>query len=97
MQSLKKSALEDFLPEDGVGDLELDQESIEMITGMDASNIVVITHGGATASDAMRAWANERVGKTQRLAGLRYLPDLPRNDIGKILKRELRERGYNML
>ncbi len=53
------ACLEDFLPQGDTGDLDLDQESIEMITGMDASNIVVITHGGATASDAMRAWANE--------------------------------------
>lgn len=53
------ACLEDFLPQGGTGDLDLDQESIEMITGMDASNIVVITHGGVTANDAMRAWANE--------------------------------------
>lgn len=53
------SALEDFLPQDGVGDLELDQESIEMITGVDASNIEVITTGGAVASEAGRGWAEE--------------------------------------
>ena len=48
------SALEDFLPQDGVGDLELDQESIEMITGVDASNIEVITTGGAVAGEMGR-------------------------------------------
>jgi hypothetical protein len=53
------SALEDFLPEDGVGDLELDQESIEMITGVDASNIEVITSGGAVAGEMGRGWAQE--------------------------------------
>ena len=41
---------------------------------------------------ALRAWANERLGKTQRLADVRYLSELPRSDIGKVLKRELRER-----
>ena len=53
------SSLEDFLPEDGVGDLDLDQDSIEMITGVDASHIVVIAQGGEAASQAMRAWALE--------------------------------------
>lgn len=55
----KLSALENFLSEDGVGDLELDQESIEMITGVDASNIAVITAGGTQASEASRGWAQE--------------------------------------
>lgn len=53
------SALEDFLPQDGVGDLELDQESIEMITGVDASNIEVITTGGTVAGEMGRGWAQE--------------------------------------
>lgn len=53
------SSLEDFLPQDGVGDLYLDQESIEMITGEDASNIVVVAQGGETPNAGMRAWALE--------------------------------------
>jgi acyl-coenzyme A synthetase/AMP-(fatty) acid ligase len=36
-------------------------------------------------------WLNERVGKTQRLAALHLIDELPRNPIGKVLKRELRE------
>ncbi len=51
--------LEDYLPEGGVGDLDLDNESIEMITGVDASNIEVISQGGSQPSEAMRAWAVE--------------------------------------
>ncbi len=51
--------LEDYLPESGVGDLDLDNESIEMITGVDASNIEVIRHGGSQPNEAMRAWAVE--------------------------------------
>jgi long-chain acyl-CoA synthetase len=43
------------------------------------------------SAEALRLWANERVGKTQRLADLRYLDELPRSAIGKVLKRELRE------
>lgn len=53
------SSLEDFLPQDGVGDLDLDQDSIEMITGSDASHIVVVAQGGEPANPAMRAWALE--------------------------------------
>jgi acyl-CoA synthetase (AMP-forming)/AMP-acid ligase II len=39
------------------------------------------------------AWANERLGKTQRLAGAELVRELPRSAIGKVLKRELRD-GY---
>ena len=52
---------------------------------------VVAAPGGAEA-EALKAWANERLGKTQRLAGVRLIEELPRSDIGKVLKRELRER-----
>ncbi|TNF59913.1 MAG: DUF1631 domain-containing protein [Burkholderiales bacterium] len=51
--------LEDFLPDAHVGDLDLDDESIEMITGVDASNIEVIRQGGSQPNEAMRAWAVE--------------------------------------
>ena len=37
-------------------------------------------------------WFNERVGKTQRLARLQLIDELPRSAIGKVLKRELRDR-----
>lgn len=51
----------------------------------------VVPGEGALDAEALRSWANERLGKTQRLAGLRYLDELPRSDIGKVLKRQLRE------
>lgn len=44
-----------------------------------------------TDADTLRQWANARVGKTQRLSGLRFIGELPRSAIGKVLKRELRE------
>jgi acyl-CoA synthetase (AMP-forming)/AMP-acid ligase II len=53
---------------------------------------VVLRPGAAVAAEAIRHWVNERVGKTQRLAALRVVNDLPRSAIGKVLKRELRER-----
>ncbi|PZO17829.1 MAG: DUF1631 domain-containing protein [Burkholderiales bacterium] len=51
--------LEDYLPANGLGDLDLDNESIEMITGVDASNIEVINQGGSQPNEAMRSWAIE--------------------------------------
>ena len=36
-------------------------------------------------------WVNDQVGKTQRLAQLHLMKELPRSPIGKILKRELRD------
>jgi hypothetical protein len=51
--------LEDFVSDDSAGELPLDQESIEMMLGIDASNIEVIGAGGAQPSAAMIAWANE--------------------------------------
>jgi acyl-CoA synthetase (AMP-forming)/AMP-acid ligase II len=51
----------------------------------------VVPTDGAPEHDALKAWANERLGKTQRLSDLRYLQELPRSDIGKVLKRQLRD------
>jgi acyl-CoA synthetase (AMP-forming)/AMP-acid ligase II len=53
---------------------------------------VVRRDGHADGADDLRAWLNGRVGKTQRLSGLRLVDELPRSAIGKVLKRELRER-----
>lgn len=52
----------------------------------------VVPHTGSSTSAAhMQQWLNERVGKTQRVADLRLSDALPRSEIGKVLKRELRE------
>jgi acyl-CoA synthetase (AMP-forming)/AMP-acid ligase II len=51
----------------------------------------VVPAADAPAPEDLRAWANGRLGKTQRLSGLRYVDELPRSDIGKVLKRQLRE------
>ncbi|NRF70880.1 acyl--CoA ligase [Aquincola sp. S2] len=42
-------------------------------------------------AQTLRQWANDQVGKTQRLSALRTFAELPRSAIGKVLKRELRE------
>lgn len=41
---------------------------------------------------AILAWTNAQLGKTQRLAGIHAVAELPRSAIGKVLKRELRDR-----
>lgn len=51
---------------------------------------VVRRSGDATPADVLRSWLNAEVGKTQRLADLVCVEELPRNAIGKVLKRELR-------
>lgn len=52
----------------------------------------VLKPGATTDAETLRQWANGQVGKTQRLHALRLVDELPRSAIGKVLKRELRER-----
>jgi acyl-CoA synthetase (AMP-forming)/AMP-acid ligase II len=53
--------------------------------------VVVTSPTEAVAVDALVQWTNARVGKQQRIAGVVYVEELPRNPNGKILKRELRK------
>ncbi len=52
---------------------------------------VVLKLGQEPSAAELKDWVNDRVGKTQRLSDLRYLDELPRSAIGKVLKRELRD------
>ena len=51
--------LEDFVSEDGMGDLPLDAESIEMMLGIESSEMEVVANGGSKPTAAMLAWAHE--------------------------------------
>jgi acyl-CoA synthetase (AMP-forming)/AMP-acid ligase II len=51
-----------------------------------------VTIRDSVLEDDLLAWANLRLGKMQRLAGVRILGEMPRSAIGKILKRELQEK-----
>jgi len=53
---------------------------------------VVLKPGADAGADDVLAFANERLGKTQRLASVELTDNLPRSAIGKVLKRELRDR-----
>ncbi len=50
---------------------------------------VTLKPGQRANPEALRAWANEKLGKMQRISGVRILETLPRSAIGKVLKREL--------
>ena len=53
----------------------------------------VVRKPGSDATAAqLRDWCNARVGKTQRLHAVELVDELPRSAIGKVLKRELRDR-----
>jgi acyl-CoA synthetase (AMP-forming)/AMP-acid ligase II len=50
----------------------------------------VVSRGAA--AEELRVFANARLGKTQRIARVELVAELPRSHIGKVLKRELRDR-----
>ena len=52
---------------------------------------VVPVAGASVSAQEIQAWANRQLGKTQRLSGLRFTGELARSEIGKVLKRQLRE------
>lgn len=52
---------------------------------------LVVRRAGAMTDEAeLLAWANERLGKSQRLAAVEWRDELPRSTIGKVLKKDLR-------
>jgi long-chain acyl-CoA synthetase len=55
----------------------------------------VVVRNAAAEPQAILAYANQNLGKTQRLAEIHVIDELPRSAIGKVLKRELRERVKN--
>lgn len=53
---------------------------------------LVIPRPGTDATpEQVRDWANERLARHQRLAAVEFRDDFPRNALGKVLKRILRE------
>ncbi len=56
---------------------------------------LVILADGQSPSDSLAeeitVWANEQLAKHQRISGVRFREDFPRNALGKVVKRLLRE------
>ena len=56
----------------------------------------VVLKDGAADCAAIMAAVNERLGKTQRLAALYPIAEMPRSHIGKLLKSDLREEAARL-
>ena len=56
----------------------------------------VVLKPGEGDPAAIMAAVNARLGKTQRLAALHAIPEMPRSHIGKLLKSELREEAARL-
>jgi len=52
---------------------------------------VAVDEAAGVQPEALKQWTNEQLGKTQRLAAVLFVPSLPRNPAGKVLKPSLRE------
>ena len=77
----------------------------EVVGGRHAVAALGRDAGGLRGREGLAGWspasccdgANERLGKVQRLAALELVPELPRNAIGKVLKRTLRDAWQDRL
>ena len=57
--SHKLNALEAVVEDNAVGDVMLDPGAIELMLGVDAGDLVIISSGGSMPSAATLAWAQE--------------------------------------
>jgi len=53
---------------------------------------IVQSNNKVIDTDALKEWANKQLGKAQRISEIKVIDELPRSPIGKVLKRELREK-----
>ena len=52
--------------------------------------LVIPASGSSADAEAIKAWANERLAKTQRLVSVELRDEFPRNALGKVIKKDLR-------
>jgi acyl-CoA synthetase (AMP-forming)/AMP-acid ligase II len=53
--------------------------------------LVIRADGAEATGDEIMEWSNERLGKYQRVSAVEFRDEFPRNALGKVLKRHLRE------
>jgi len=53
--------------------------------------LVIPKEKSPASEEEIKEWANQRLGKYQRLSGVEFRDQFPRNALGKVLKRELRD------
>ena len=59
--------------------------------GEAAFALVIPREGESVDAEAIRQWANARLAKPQQLVGVEFRKEFPRNALGKVLKRLLRD------
>jgi len=52
---------------------------------------VVVVKGATVTPESILEWLNARLGKHQRISRVEFRDELPKSQIGKVLKNELRE------
>lgn len=53
--------------------------------------LVIRKPGAPAMEEELKEWANQRLGKHQRVFAVRFMDEFPRNALGKVLKRQIRE------
>jgi len=53
--------------------------------------LVIRRSGASLPAEELTRWANEHLAKHQRITGVEFRDELPRNALGKVLKKDLRE------
>jgi len=53
--------------------------------------LAILYEGATVSEDELKDWLNGKVAKYQRVSGFVCVDDFPRNALGKVLKKELRE------
>ena len=53
--------------------------------------MVIREKGSSISEEQIKVWANSKLGKYQRVSGVSFCDEFPRNALGKVLKEELRK------
>ena len=56
--------------------------------------VVVMQQGSTETSESLLSWANQQLNKHQRLINIELIDELPRNHLGKILKKQLKNQFF---